>query len=130
MNDQLTKYDLANMMESYKSNIEFNKQLFQSQEKILSDHNKVIDKLADITKSQENMVNNFSHMVEKVSENNNMCLVNFNQAVELLGKIREKNDTHDKETLKQSSKLKVHLIAIYMSIGGVIVTLATAFLKG
>jgi len=129
MPDQLTKTDLINMMESYKSNIEFNKQLFESQEKILADHNKVIDNLAAITSSQEKMVIHFENLVDKLSENNNTCTANFINALSEVKDIDSKLAAHNLGCIGNHGKLKSHLMAIYGALSGVIVVLSIALAK-
>lgn len=121
--EQLTKDDLVNMMESYKSNIEFNKQLFSSQEKILTDHNKVIENLGEIIQSQEKLGIHLEHLVDRIIEHNNSCTDNFNSAVQVITAVGEKVDTGTLEQLKSTNGLRGHMIAIYGSMGGVIVSL-------
>jgi len=118
--DTLTKIDLVNMMESYKSNIEFNKQLFSSQEKILKDHGKVIDNLANITKYQEKMVMQFEVMIDKMTTQNATCSASFSTAVSDIKSVGEKVDLHNVESVKGHDGLKGHMIAVYGTLGGVV----------
>jgi cysteinyl-tRNA synthetase len=127
MGDELlTKDDLLNMMESYKSNIEFNKQLINSQEKILDDHGKVIDRLAKITKSQETLGIHLNHLITNLTEHNNSCNASVLSAIESVKNLNRKIEENNVESIKEHSKLKVHLISISGGLILIIIALVTA----
>lgn len=129
MNDQLTKEDLLNMMDSYKSNIEFNKQLFGSQEKILSDHNRVIENIGTITKSQEKLMIQFEHLVDKLTVHNTSCLASLNSSISSVKEVGEKIAEHNLESIRHNGKIENHLIAVYSILSGIVATLLITLIK-
>jgi len=128
-NDALTKDDLLNMIDSYKSNVEFNKELISSQKVLIDEQGKIIDKLADITHAQEKVGMHLETVIKTLSEHNTSCRSNIGEASGEIKDLSKKVDQGKIENIKDHSFLKNHLMVLSGGFIAVIIALIVALEK-
>jgi len=130
MSDQvLTKDDLLNMMDSYRSNVEFNKQLIESQEDLITEQGQIIDKLSEIADIQKDISTNLKEVVKTLTEHNTSCNNSIVEASSNLKEVQKKLDDSKIDNIKEYSKIKNLLITISGGLVAVIIALVLALEK-
>jgi hypothetical protein len=128
-NEILTKDDLLNMMNSYKSNVEFTQELLSSQKVLVDEQGKIINKLSDITSAQEKVGMHLEHLIKTLTEHNSSCQNNVGEASSAIKDVTKKIDETKIENIKDHGLLKNHLMVISGGLLAVIVALIVALEK-
>ena len=121
--DTISKKDIFNMMDSYKSNVEFNKELLESQVKILDQHVGIITNLNKINANQSNIGGHLEVLIDKLTCHNTNCSSNNNEAVTTTREGINKIDDHHIESIKSHSVLKNSILSGAGVLSGIVVSL-------
>lgn len=128
--DTISKKDIFNMMDSYKSNVEFNKELLESQSKILEQHNDIITNLNKINEKQNtnninqaDIGNHLEILIDKLTCHNTNCSSNKDEAVTSVKEGINKINSHHLESIKSHSVLRNSIIAGVGTLSSIVVSL-------
>lgn len=109
-NETISKQDIFNMMDSYKSNVEFNKELLESQVKILEQHDGIIINLNKFNDNQITISTHLETLIDKLTCHNTNCSSNKDEAVTTVKEGISKINNHHIESIKSHNILRISLI--------------------
>jgi len=122
MAELLSKEDVFLMMKSYENNVKYNTQLYDRQEVLVKEQEKVIDNLKNITTEQQKVNSQLEILVKALTEHNALC----NSSVVDISKSIVDSRINN---VKEHSKLRYHLIGISSGLVVVIIALIAALEK-
>lgn len=108
--ETISKKDIFNMMDSYKSNVEFNKELLESQVKILDQHETIIVNLNRVNTDQSDVGKLLKTLIDKLTIHHTECNTNKSESVETVRKGIDKINHHHVESIKSHNILRNSLI--------------------
>lgn len=122
-NETISKQDIFNMMDSYKSNVEFNKELLESQVKILDQHSIIIVNLSKVNDDQTSLGSHVEKLIERLTIHHNDCNSNKNESLKTVKLGVDTINNHHIETIKSHNVLKNSIITGAGILSGIVCSL-------
>lgn len=119
-NETISKKDIFNMMDSYKSSVEFNKELLESQVKILNQHESIINELKSISLNQSGTCGNIEKLINNLTVHNDNCSSNIHESVTIIKEVGSKINDHNIESIQTHNVIKNSIISGAGILSGII----------
>jgi len=119
MAELLSKEDVFLMMKSYENNVKYNTQLYDRQEVLVKEQEKVIDNLKNITVEQQKVNLQLETLIKTLTNHNSLCNTGVTDISKSITESRINN-------VKEHSKLRYHLIGISGGLIVIVITLIAA----
>lgn len=129
MGDALNKDDLYNMFKSYEINVKYNIQLYDRQEILVKEQEKVLQGIKEVTEKQADIFRQIDSLFKTINENNTSCKTNIVDATISLKKVSEQLTDLTLLNVKEHGNIKTNLMVISVGLSSVVIALIIALGK-
>ena len=129
MSDALNKDDLYNMFKSYEINVKYNIQLYDRQEILVKEQEKVLQGIKEVTEKQADIFRQIDALFKTINENNTSCKTNIVDATVSLKKVSEQLTDLTLLNVKEHGNIKTNLMVISVGLSSVVIALIIALGK-
>jgi len=122
MGEHLSQEDMFLMMRSYENTVRMNTQLFERQEVMLREQDKMVENLSELTIKQKEINRQLGTLVTNLTSHNSSCGIGITEVTRVINEGHISNVT-------EHGKLRYHLITISGGLVVVIIALIVALEK-